>query len=291
MSLDAALPVTPLLHTESAVRRSLGKNRRPKGSRRRALVASGLSRLSSLPPTIRDGLRPLRPTADSAAAPRVGRSCDRRRRAAGRERRPHRADVGSSWRTGPAVDAGWPVDRSGPARRAPGRLPGADPAGADGPQPVAGRGVRHGSAGLGPPLAGVRDGLADRRPRRADRRRLRDGRRPGRDRGGGHAADHVSVRAVGDRRLRAVPAGRRDVTARRASTADLRDLVLPPPVRAALELPSGGRSSQISRFVEPILRSEALQAQSANIDGVSGATYTSTAYAQSLQSALDSAGI
>jgi len=60
---------------------------------------------------------------------------------------------------------------------------------------------------------------------------------------------------------------------------------------AALELPSGGRSSQISRFVEPILRSEALQAQSANIDGVSGATYTSTAYAQSLQSALDSAGI
>jgi uncharacterized protein with FMN-binding domain len=43
--------------------------------------------------------------------------------------------------------------------------------------------------------------------------------------------------------------------------------------------------------VEPILRSEALQAQSANIDGVSGATYTSTAYAQSLQSALDSAGI
>ncbi len=59
---------------------------------------------------------------------------------------------------------------------------------------------------------------------------------------------------------------------------------------AALELPSGGRSSQISRFVEPILRSEALQAQSANIDGVSGATYTSAAYAQSLQAALDSVG-
>ena len=36
---------------------------------------------------------------------------------------------------------------------------------------------------------------------------------------------------------------------------------------------------------------EALQAQSAQIDGVSGATYTSQSYAQSLQSALDSAGI
>lgn len=59
----------------------------------------------------------------------------------------------------------------------------------------------------------------------------------------------------------------------------------------ALELPSGGRSGQISRYVEPVLRSEALQAQSANIDGVSGATYTSVGYARSLQAALDSAGI
>lgn len=59
----------------------------------------------------------------------------------------------------------------------------------------------------------------------------------------------------------------------------------------ALELPAEGRSGQISRFVEPILRSEALQAQSANIDGVSGATYTSLGYARSLQAALDSAGV
>jgi FMN-binding domain len=59
----------------------------------------------------------------------------------------------------------------------------------------------------------------------------------------------------------------------------------------ALELPSGGRSGQISRYVEPVLRSQALQAQSATIDGVSGATYTSAAYARSLQAALDSAGI
>ena len=59
----------------------------------------------------------------------------------------------------------------------------------------------------------------------------------------------------------------------------------------ALELPSGGRSGQISSYVEPILSSEALTAQSANIDIVSGATYTSEAYAQSLQSALDQAAV
>jgi uncharacterized protein with FMN-binding domain len=57
----------------------------------------------------------------------------------------------------------------------------------------------------------------------------------------------------------------------------------------ALELPTGGRSGQISSYVGPILSSEALTAQSANIDIVSGATYTSEAYAQSLQSALDQA--
>ncbi len=60
----------------------------------------------------------------------------------------------------------------------------------------------------------------------------------------------------------------------------------------ALQLPDGdGRSSSISARVEPTLRSQALAAQGANIDGVSGATYTSVAYARSLQAALDSAGI
>lgn len=59
----------------------------------------------------------------------------------------------------------------------------------------------------------------------------------------------------------------------------------------ALQLPTGGRSGQISQYVEPILSSEALTAQNANIDIVSGATYTSEAYARSLQSALDQAGI
>lgn len=59
----------------------------------------------------------------------------------------------------------------------------------------------------------------------------------------------------------------------------------------ALQLPTGGRNSQESAYAEPILRSEALQASSARIDTVSGATYTSMGYIQSLQSALDSAGI
>lgn len=59
----------------------------------------------------------------------------------------------------------------------------------------------------------------------------------------------------------------------------------------ALALPSGGHSGRISNFVAPILRSQALTAQSANIDGVSGATYTSQAYAASLQAALDAAGM
>ena len=60
----------------------------------------------------------------------------------------------------------------------------------------------------------------------------------------------------------------------------------------ALQLPDGDRhSAQISSRVQDMLASQALQAQSASIDGVSGATYTSEAYAQSLQAALDAAGI
>lgn len=56
----------------------------------------------------------------------------------------------------------------------------------------------------------------------------------------------------------------------------------------AVRLPSGdGRSQQISSFAGPQLAQQALAAQSANIDGVSGATYTSDSYRASLQSALD----
>ncbi len=46
-------------------------------------------------------------------------------------------------------------------------------------------------------------------------------------------------------------------------------------------------SQQISAQAIPTLRAEVLSAQGASIDAVSGATYTSQAYVQSLQGALD----
>ncbi|MEW2285922.1 FMN-binding protein [Streptomyces sp. NPDC047841] len=51
------------------------------------------------------------------------------------------------------------------------------------------------------------------------------------------------------------------------------------------------RDQEINSYALPQLRREALAAQSAEIDTVSGATYTSDGYRQSLQSALDSAGL
>jgi uncharacterized protein with FMN-binding domain len=47
------------------------------------------------------------------------------------------------------------------------------------------------------------------------------------------------------------------------------------------------RSAEINSQALPLLQQEAMSAQSANIDGVSGATFTSQAYADALQSALD----
>ena len=47
------------------------------------------------------------------------------------------------------------------------------------------------------------------------------------------------------------------------------------------------QSAMIDQYAIPILQKQALQAQSARINGISGASFTSAAYAQSLQSALD----
>jgi len=59
----------------------------------------------------------------------------------------------------------------------------------------------------------------------------------------------------------------------------------------ALQLPSDrSKSRQINDVAGPELRQEALQAQSAQVHTISGATYTSTGYRQSLQAALDQAG-
>jgi uncharacterized protein with FMN-binding domain len=56
----------------------------------------------------------------------------------------------------------------------------------------------------------------------------------------------------------------------------------------ALQTPGDQRrSQQISQYAAPQLRSEVLQAQNSQVHTISGATYTSEGYVQSLQSALD----
>lgn len=60
----------------------------------------------------------------------------------------------------------------------------------------------------------------------------------------------------------------------------------------AIDFPSRDRhDQQINSYAIPILQSETVDAQSASIDMVSGATVTSRAYVQSLQDALDQAGL
>jgi uncharacterized protein with FMN-binding domain len=54
---------------------------------------------------------------------------------------------------------------------------------------------------------------------------------------------------------------------------------------------SNGRDQEINADAVPQLVQETLAAQSSQIDMVSGATYTSDGYVQSLQSALDQAGV
>ncbi len=59
-----------------------------------------------------------------------------------------------------------------------------------------------------------------------------------------------------------------------------------------LQYPSGnGKDQEINSYALPILTQETINAQGADIDMVSGATITSGGYVQSLQSALDQAGI
>ena len=59
-----------------------------------------------------------------------------------------------------------------------------------------------------------------------------------------------------------------------------------------LQYPNGDRKSlNISNQVIPWLQEETLQVQSANISGISGATYTSMGFQNSLASALQKAGL
>jgi uncharacterized protein with FMN-binding domain len=56
-----------------------------------------------------------------------------------------------------------------------------------------------------------------------------------------------------------------------------------------LSHPTGNHSDRINAQAVPILTQEAIAAQSANVQVVSGATLTSGAFMQSLQSALSQA--
>jgi uncharacterized protein with FMN-binding domain len=59
-----------------------------------------------------------------------------------------------------------------------------------------------------------------------------------------------------------------------------------------VEYPTGnGKDRQINGYAVPRLVQETLDAQSADIDMVSGATVTSEGYLESLQAALDEAGL
>jgi uncharacterized protein with FMN-binding domain len=59
-----------------------------------------------------------------------------------------------------------------------------------------------------------------------------------------------------------------------------------------VQYPSGnGKDDEINSYALPILTKETIDAQSASIDMVSGATVTSDGYLQSLQSALDQASL
>ncbi len=59
-----------------------------------------------------------------------------------------------------------------------------------------------------------------------------------------------------------------------------------------LQYPTGNSTDeQINSYALPVLIQETLDSQSANIDMVSGATVTRVGYQQSLQSALDQAGL
>jgi uncharacterized protein with FMN-binding domain len=61
---------------------------------------------------------------------------------------------------------------------------------------------------------------------------------------------------------------------------------------SVIQYPNGnGKDQEINDYALPILTQETVDSQSADIDMVSGATVTSDGYIESLQSALDQAGL
>ena len=117
---------------------------------------------------------------------------------------------------------------------------------------------------------------APRRPRRRHRRR----RRP---------PPPTTRRRASTRRARSTATRSTTGTARCRCASRCRAGRSPTSPRCRCRTTTSARSTSASRPGR-YLQQEALQAQSAQIDIVSGATYTSESYAQSLQSALDKAG-
>jgi len=106
---------------------------------------------------------------------------------------------------------------------------------------------------------------------------------------------HSSERTVATPQPSAtLPPGEREITGNVANTAygpvQVQVVVATSKIVRVniLEQPSSTtRDVQIGQFAFPKLVTETLSAQSARIDSVSGATYTSGGYIKSLQSALD----
>ena len=73
-----------------------------------------------------------------------------------------------------------------------------------------------------------------------------------------------------------------EVTVENGKITDVTELAMPN---------NDGRSMMISQQAGPMLRTQVLKANSSKINGVSGATFTTMGYEQSLQSALDQLGM
>ena len=58
-----------------------------------------------------------------------------------------------------------------------------------------------------------------------------------------------------------------------------------------MSLPTDSRSARINEFAAPALVEEALTIQSADVDTISGATWTSEGFRYSLQSILEQSGL
>ena len=115
----------------------------------------------------------------------------------------------------------------------------------------------------------------------ADDRQRRSGPQPGGERPGPDELD-----AVEDPGVRAEPlVGEVEGVRVRTRQPGYRDV-------SVIDYPDGnGKDQQINARALPVLVQETLDAQSADIDMVSGATVTSDGYLESLQSALDQAGL